>query len=46
VVVVQNKIKTVIDQAPLKGISYLIKDGKGWLIEELLITDKQIDLTR
>ena len=43
VVITEAKIKTVVGEATQKEIFYLVKEGERWLIDELVITDEEID---
>jgi len=46
VVVTETKIKTVAGETTQKDIFYLIKQGEKWLIDELIVTDEEIDLDK
>ena len=43
VVVTETKIKTVAGETTQKDIFYLIKQGERWLIDELIVTDEDLD---
>ena len=43
VVITEAKIKTVVGETTQKEIYYLIRQGERWLIDELIITDEEID---
>ncbi len=43
-VAVQAKIKTVAGEADQKEIYYLILENNRWLIDDLVVTDEEIDL--
>ena len=42
-VVIDSKIKTAAGEVAQKEIYYLIKEGERWLIDELVVTDEEID---
>lgn len=42
-VITEAKIKTVVGETTQKEIFYLVKEGERWLIDELVITDEEID---
>lgn len=46
VVVVQAKISTAAGEASQKEVYYLIKETERWLIDELIVTDEEIDLNK
>ena len=46
IVVTETKIKTVVGETTQKDIFYLIKQGERWLIDELIVTDEEIDLNK
>ncbi len=46
VVVTETKIKTVAGETTQKDIFYLIKQGERWLIDELIVTNEEIDLNK
>ena len=46
VVVLESKIKTVAGETTQKDIFYLIKQGERWLIDELIVTDEEIDIEK
>ena len=46
VVVTETKIKTIVGKTSQKDIFYLIKQGKRWLIDKLIVTDEEIDLNK
>jgi hypothetical protein len=46
VVVTEAKIKTVVGETNQKDIFYLVKKGKRWLIDQLIVTDEEIDLNK
>ena len=43
IVVVEAKIKAVAGEVTQKEIYYLVKEGERWLIDELAVTDEEID---
>ena len=43
---VQGKIKTVAGESTQREIFYLIKDGETWLIDDIIVTDEEIDLEK
>ena len=43
VVVTEAKIKTVVGETNQKDIFYLIRQGERWLIDQLIVTDEEID---
>lgn len=46
IIIVEAKIRTVAGEVTQKEIYYLVKEGKRWLIDELIVTDKEIDLNK
>ncbi len=46
VIIVQSKIGTAAGEANQKEIFYLVKSGKRWLINELVVTDEEVDLDK
>ena len=46
VVVLESKIKTVAGETTQKEIYYLVRIGERWLIDELIVTDEEIDLNK
>lgn len=44
VVIVQSRISTAAGDANQKEIYYLVKNGEKWLIDELKVTDEEINL--
>ena len=46
VVVTEGKIKTVVGETAQKEIFYLVKKEKRWLIDQLIVTDEEIDLNK
>ena len=44
VFVIDAKIRTVGGDVNHKEIYYLVKEGEGWFIDELIVTDEEIDL--
>ena len=46
VVVVEVKISTVGGKASQKEIFYLVKMGERWLIDELVVTDEEVDIDK
>jgi hypothetical protein len=46
VVVTEAKIKTVVGETNQKDIFYLIRQGERWLIDELIVTDEEIDINK
>ena len=46
IVITETKIKTVAGETTQKDIFYLIKQGERWLIDELIVTDEEIDLNK
>jgi len=46
IVIVEAKIKAVAGEVTQKEIFYLIKQGDRWLIDELIVTDEEIDTDR
>jgi len=43
IVILEATIKTVVGETTQKEIFYLVKEGKRWLIDELIITDEDFD---
>jgi hypothetical protein len=43
IVIIEATIKTAAGQVTQKEIYYLIKQGGKWLIDELVVTDEEID---
>ena len=43
VVVLEAQIKTAAGGARQKEIYYLVKEGERWLIDELVVTDEEVD---
>jgi len=43
VVIMEAKIKTACGALRQKEIYYLVKEGERWLIDELIVTDEEID---
>ena len=46
IVVIEAKIKTAAGEVTQKEIYYLIREGRRWLIDELIVTDEEIDLNK
>ncbi len=46
VMIVQGKIRTVAGDVSQKEIYYLVKSGEKWLVNELVVTDEEIDLDK
>ena len=46
VVVIKGKIRTLAGDVTQKEVFYLIKPGDTWLIDELIVTDEEIDLEK
>jgi hypothetical protein len=46
VVVIKARIKTAAGEVTQKEIYYLLKEGQKWLIDELVVTDEQIDVDK
>ncbi len=46
VVIVQGRISTAAGDANQKEIYYLVKSGEKWLVNELVVTDEEIDLDK
>ncbi len=46
VVIVQSRISTAAGDANQKEIYYLIKDREKWLVNELVVTDEEVDLDK
>lgn len=46
VVIVQGRIRTAAGEASHKKIYHLVKSGKKWLIDNLVVTDEEIDLDK
>ena len=46
VVVVQSRISTAAGDAIQKEIYYLVKSLEKWLINELVVTDEEVDLDK
>jgi len=46
VVVTEGKIKTMVGETAQKEIFYLVKKGERWLIDQLIVTDEEIDLNK
>jgi hypothetical protein len=46
VVVTEGKIKTMVGETAQKEIFYLVKKGGRWLIDQLIVTDEEIDLNK
>ena len=46
VVVTEAKIKTVVGETNQKDIFYLIRQGERWLIDQLIVTDEEIDINK
>ena len=46
VVVMKARIKTAAGQVAQKEIYYLLKEGKRWLIDNLIVTDEEIDINK
>jgi hypothetical protein len=46
VVVTEGKIKTVVGKTAQKEIFYLVKKGERWLIDQLIVTDEEIDINK
>ncbi len=44
VVIVQDRITTVAGEASHKEIYHLTKSGEKWLIDNLVVTDEEVDL--
>jgi len=45
VVILNTKIETLAGETTQKEIYYLIKEGKQWLIDELRVTEEDVDIT-
>ena len=43
IIILEAKIRTVVGETAQKEIFYLVKEGDRWLIDELIITDEEID---
>jgi len=43
IVIMESKIKTAAGEAIQKEVYYLVKEGKRWLIDELVVADEEID---
>ena len=43
IVIMEAKIKAVAGEVAQKEFYYLIKGGDRWLIDELIVTDEEID---
>ena len=46
VVILEAKIKTAAGEVSQKEIYYLLREGERWLIDELTVTDEEIDLNK
>ncbi len=46
IVLMEAKIKTVAGETIQKEIYYLIKEDKEWLIDDLTVTDEEVDLEK
>jgi hypothetical protein len=46
IVATEGKIKTVVGETTQKEIFYLVKKGGRWLIDQLIVTDEEIDLNK
>jgi hypothetical protein len=46
IVIVEAKISTGAGEATQKEIYYLIKEAERWMIDELVVTDEEIDINR
>jgi len=46
IVATEGKIKTVVGETTQKEIFYLVKQGERWLIDQLIVTDEEIDLNK
>ena len=46
IVVTEGKIKTVVGETAQKEIFYLVKKGERWLIDQLIVTDEEIDINK
>jgi len=46
VVIIEARIKTAVGEVTQKEIYYLVKEGERWLIDELVVTDEEIDLNK
>ena len=46
IVVTEAKIKTVVGETAQKDIFYLVRIGERWLIDELVVTDEEIDINK
>jgi len=45
VVILNTKIETLAGETTQKEIYYLIKEGKQWLIDELRVTEEDVEVT-
>ena len=45
-VIVQGRISTAAGDANQKEIYYLVKSGEKWLINELAVSDEEVDLDK
>ncbi len=45
-VILNTKIETLAGETTQKEIYYLIKEGKQWLIDELQVTEEDVEVTR
>ena len=43
IVIMEAKIKTAAGEVTQKEIYYLVKEGERWLIDELVVTEEEID---
>ena len=46
IVATEGKIKTVVGETTQKEIFYLVKKGGRWLIDQLIVTDEEIDINK
>ena len=46
IVVTEAKIKTAAGEVAQRELYYLVKQGKRWLIDDLRVTDEEIDLDK
>jgi hypothetical protein len=46
IVIIDAKIRTAAGEVTQKEIYYLVRQGERWLIDELIVTDEEIDLEK
>ncbi len=46
VVIIESRISTAAGDATQKEIYYLVKSGEKWLINDLVVTDEEVDLDK